>query len=275
MRILFVPTVCSLFLAYALLPVAAMSQRAASSSDQRQNETSVEGTVVSATRDSLVVRTDDNHFQLFTFDRETMRPPSIPRGARVRVSSGSEEAGAQLARTVTILEATKAEGERSAAETQPIPRELRDLERDIKRQARRWRLGVRAGAALDPELLLFGVHSQLGPVFHRNIFFRPNAEFAFGEVTDLVALNLEVVYRLPMTSRRAGWSPYLGAGPGLTFLHQNFQRGRDIDFGNFVYDTGFNILAGVQFRRGTFVELKTSIYSRPAPTLRLIFGYTF
>jgi hypothetical protein len=230
---------------------------------------------VSATRDSLVVRTDDNHFQLFTFDRESMRPPSIPRGARVRVSSGSEEAGARLARTVTILEATKAEGEGSVAQTQPIPRELRDLERDIKRQARRWRLGVRAGAALDPELLLFGVHSQLGPIFHRDIFFRPNAEFAFGEVTDLVALNLEAVYRLPMTSRRAGWSPYVGAGPGLTFLHQNFQRGRDIDFGNFVYDTGFNILAGVHFRRGTFVELKTSIYSRPAPTLRLIFGYTF
>jgi hypothetical protein len=253
-----------------------MSQRATSSSDQRENENSVEGLVVSSTRDTLVVRTDDGRFQLFTFDRYSMKPSSIPKWARVRVSSGgAEETGSRLARTITVLEGPKAEGQGSAAEAQPIPRELRDLEHDIKRQARRWRLGVRAGAALDPELLLFGVHTQLGPIFQRDVFFRPNAEFAFGEVTDLVALNLEAIYRLPMTSRRAGWSSYIGAGPGLTFLHQNFERGRDIDFGNFVYDTGFNILTGVQFRRGTFVELKTSIYSRPAPTLRLIFGYTF
>jgi hypothetical protein len=110
-----------------------------------------------------------------------------------------------------------------------------------------------AGAALDPELILFGVHSQLGPIFHRDAFFRPNAEFAFGEVTDLIALNLEGIYRLPISSRHGGWSAYLGAGPGFTFLYQNFERnageGRDIDFGNFDFDTGFNILTGVQFRR--------------------------
>ena len=61
-----------------------------------------------------------------------------------------------------------------------------------------------AGAALDPELILFGVHSQLGPIFHRDAFFRPNAEFAFGEVTDLIALNLEGIYRLPISSRQGG-----------------------------------------------------------------------
>jgi hypothetical protein len=125
---------------------------------------------------------------------------------------------------------------------------------------------VRAGAALDPELILFGVHSQLGPIFHRDVFFRPNAEFAFGEVTDLIALNLEGIYRLPVSSRHGAWSAYLGAGPGFTFLHQNFERkageGRDIDFGNFDFDTGFNILTGVQFRRGTFFEVKSSVYSR-------------
>jgi hypothetical protein len=71
----------------------------------------------------------------------------------------------------------------------------------------------------------------------------------------------------------------VGAGPGLTFLHQSFQRqqgqGRNIDFGNFDFDAGFNILTGLQFRRGTFFELKTSLYARPAPVLRLIFGKTF
>jgi hypothetical protein len=34
-------------------------------------------------------------------------------------------------------------------------------------------------------------------------------------------------------------------------------------------------LAGMQPRKGTFVELKTSLYSGPAPKLRLIIGYNF
>jgi len=113
----------------------------------------------------------------------------------------------------------------------------------------------RAGAALDPELLLFGVHSQFGPIFHRDVSFRPNAEFAFGEVTDLIALNLEAIYRLPISARRGNWLAYVGAGPGFTFLHQNFERqqgqGRNIDSGNFDFDPSFNVLTGLQFRRGT------------------------
>ena len=277
MRNFLTPSLGSLLVACALLPVSAMSQETTTSS-QGQNENTVEGTVVSSTRDTLVVKTDDNQFQLFTFDRDTVKPRSLPAGTRVRVvSTAGEEAGVRLASTITTLEA--APSAKGAAQAQPIPPAVRDLERDIKRQARRWRLGVRAGVGLDPELILFGVHSQLGPIFHRDVFFRPNAEFAFGEVTDLIALNLEAIYRLPVSSRRGNWSAYLGAGPALTFLHQSFQsqagQGRNIEFGNFDFDAGFNILTGVQFRRGTFFEVKTSLYSRPAPTLRLILGYNF
>ena len=277
MRNFLTPSLGSLLVACALLPLSAMSQETTTSS-QGQNENTVEGTVVSSTRDTLVVKTDDNQFQLFTFDRDTVKPRSLPAGTRVRVvSTAGEEAGVRLASTITMLEA--APSAKGTAQAQPIPPAVRDLERDIKRQARRWRLGVRAGVGLDPELILFGVHSQLGPIFHRDVFFRPNAEFAFGEVTDLIALNLEAIYRLPVSSRRGNWSAYLGAGPALTFLHQSFQsqagQGRNIDFGNFDFDAGFNILTGVQFRRGTFFEVKTSLYSRPAPTLRLILGYNF
>lgn len=75
--------------------------------------------------------------------------------------------------------------------------------------------------------------------------------------------------------RRGDWTPFVGAGPALNFIHQSYDKGRDISFGNFDYETGFNVLAGVQNRRGTFVELKTSLYSQPAPVLRLIVGYTF
>lgn len=274
-------SVCSIFLACAILPISAISQQDASSS-QRQTEDTIEGTIVSSSRDTVVVRTEDNQFHLFVFGPDTSKPRSIPNGARVRVvSTPGEEAGTRLASTITNIDAnTKTPQNNAPDQAQPIPPAVRNVEHDIKRQARRWRIGVRAGASLDPELILFGVHSQIGPIFSRDVFFRPNAEFAFGEVTDLVALNPEAIYRLRVASRGSAWAPYyLGAGPNLTFLHQSFQtkpgQGREIDFSNLDFNAGFNILAGVQFRRGTFFEIKTSIYSQPAPVLRLIVGYNF
>jgi len=161
------------------------------------------------------------------------------------------------------------------AQSAPPPEKVRNVEGEIKRESRRWRLGVRAGAAFNPELFLFGVQSQIGPIFHPRVQFRPNAEFAFGEVTDLIALNLEGVYRFSARYREGNWTPYIGAGPAMILIHQNFQRGREIDFGNFDYETGFNVLIGTQDRRGTFFEMKTSLYSGPAPKLRLIIGHTF
>src|SRR5213596_833765 len=152
MRNFLTPSLGSLLVACALLPVSAMSQETTTSS-QGQNENTVEGSVVS------FWPWDDNQFQLFTFDRDTVKPRSLPAGTRVRVvSTPGEEAGVRLASTITTLEA--APSAKGAAQAQPIPPAVRDLERDIKRQARRWRLGVRAGAGLDPELILFGVHSQ-------------------------------------------------------------------------------------------------------------------
>src|SRR5947207_4958801 len=93
MRHFLTPSLGSLLVACALLPVSAMSQETTTSS-QGQNENTVEGTVVSSTRDTLVVKTDDNQFQLFTFDRDTVKPRSLPAGTRVRVvSTAGEEAG--------------------------------------------------------------------------------------------------------------------------------------------------------------------------------------
>ncbi len=140
-------------------------------------------------------------------------------------------------------------------------------------------MGVRTGVALDPELVLLGVHAQVGPFFNPDVYLRPNVEFAFGEVTSLFALNMEAIYRLPISSRQGRWSAHAGAGPGFTFLHQNFERnngeGRKIDFGDFHYDVGLNILGGLRYRSGMFLELKTSAYSKPAPVFRLIVGYNF
>jgi hypothetical protein len=252
------------------------------------NETAITGTVASATRNTLVVRSAGGQHQLFVFDRDTTKPASLPAGAQVRVvSSPGEELGVRLARHVSILQSGSASREDTAAAgssassteaTPVIPSEVRRVERDIERQAKRFQLGVRGGVGLDPELILLGVQGQIGPFFHPDLHLRPNLEFGYGEVTALFGLNLEAIYRLPVNSRQGRWSAYAGAGPGLNFVHQNFEKdtGADrIDFGEFHSDMGLNILGGVRFRSGTFVELKTTVYSQPAPTLRLMFGYNF
>ena len=144
----------------------------------------------------------------------------------------------------------------------------------LEKLARRWQIGVRIGAGLDPELFLLGVHTAIGPIFSRDFYLRPNVEFAFGELTDMVAINLEGAYRLPITFRQGRWSAYVGTGPGLNFIHQGVDK-RDISFSNFDYETGLNVFTGVRFRRGTFAEVKTSLWAHGVPTLRMMFGYTF
>jgi hypothetical protein len=245
------------------------------SSSQASKGDSVEGTVVSSTRNTLVVRDDDSQYHLFTYDSPSVRPASLASGARVRVTAGAaDDNGTQVATNVAVLSAPGGTSDKGA-QAAPVPPKVRQTENEIQREARRWRAGVRVGEAFNPELFMFGVQSQMGPIFHPRVLFRPNAEFDFGEVTDLVALNLEATYRFSSVNRRGNWTPYVGAGPALIFIHQSYSAGRQISFGNFDYETGFNVLAGMQSRRGMFVELKTSLYSGPAPRLRVIFGYNF
>jgi hypothetical protein len=230
------------------------------------------GTVVSVSRQTMVVRTEDNQFHLFTFSSDMVRPQGVTPGARIRVTSmATDEPGVRVATGITVLGSAPAG---SGIEMATPPKEMRDTQRDIERLARRWAIGVRVGAGLDPELFSIGAQTSIGPIFSRDFFFRPNAEFAFGELTDMVAINLEGAYRLPITSRQGRWSSYVGAGPALNFVHQGVDK-RDISFSNFDYQTGLNVFAGVRFRRGTFAEVKTSLWAPGVPTLRLILGYTF
>jgi hypothetical protein len=272
--------ICLLLPVLTTIPVMCFGQDSAAIY-QRGSSDETEGTVVSSSRETTVVKTSDNQFQLFVFDQDTQKPLTLPVGTHVRLAyTSTDEPGVRLATNVTVLDAAPSQQAGAPGTKQaPPPPAVRNLESEIQKQVRHYRIGIRVGAALDPELFLFGIHSQLGPIFNRNVSFRPNAEFAFGEVTDLIALNLEATYRLPISSRQGRWSSYVGAGPALNFIHQSFQTsqgsGRTISFGNFEYQTGFNILTGLQFRRGTFVEVKSSLWSRPAPILRLIVGYTF
>jgi hypothetical protein len=223
----------------------------------------------------MVVRADDNQLHLFVFERDLIQPKGITAGAHIRVVSDSTgESGVRLATRITLLEPASAPPSGRPPDVAPPPKELRDTQREIEKLARRWQLGVRIGAGLDPELFLIGVHTAIGPIFTNELYFRPNAEFAFGELTDMVAINLEAAYRLPISFRQGCWSAYVGAGAGLNFIHQGVGK-RDISFSDFNYETGLNFFSGVRFRRGTFAEVKTSLWAPGVPTLRLMFGYTF
>jgi hypothetical protein len=87
----------------------------------------------------------------------------------------------------------------------------------IKRQTKKYRLGIRGATALDPELFMFGAHGQFGPFFSDNIYARPNLEFGFGELTTLIASNFEAIYRLPIVQRTSQWNMYVAAGRAQLF----------------------------------------------------------
>ena len=268
--------VCSILITITTLTTNARCQTSPLPEQRENSGSSLVGTVVSASRQTMVVRTEDNQFHLFVFDSDLVRPKGLAAGARVRVASNdTDEAGLRLATRVTVLEPPSTPESGAALPDAALPpKEMREVEREIEKQLRRVQFGVRIGAGLDPELFLIGVHAGIGPVFSRDFYLRPNAEFGFGELTDMFALNLEGAYRLPINFRQGRWSSYVGAGPSFNFIHQGLER-REIDFGNFEYETGLNVFTGVRFRRGTFVEVKTNLWAHSVPALRLIFGYTF
>jgi len=241
----------------------------------------ITGTVVSVSFNTLVIKTNNSQYHVFVFENYTQKPKSIVTGSLVRVTSiPSHEPGVRVAEQILFEQAAPpvAKGEAAPPSTDLVPREVRALESDLKRQTSRFGAGFRMGTSLDPELFLLGVQARIGPVFHRDFWFRPNLEIGFGEVTGMVGVNLEFVYRIPISARESKWSTYFGAGPGLNFTNQNFERhdeNTSVHWGDFEYKTGFNILMGMQHRKGPFFEVKTSIYSEPSPVLRLVGGYSF
>lgn len=270
---------CALFLSTFALVIAQAQQDSPSSSSQKSAEASnndpvVEGTVVSKTRNTLVVRTDDDQYHLYTYQSGYVRDTSVAPGARVRVNgTAPDENGTQVASNVTVLQpaAAPASGGQGVHAAPPPP-QVQKATSDIENDARRWHVGGRIGAGFSPEIFLFGLQSQIGPFFSPHLMFRPNAEFGFGELTDMLSFNIEGAYRLN-TTFRGKWAPYFGVGPSLNFIHQGASSG-GTSFSNFDYKTGFNVFLGAQ-KRNTFVEMKTSLWSGKAPVLRLLIGYNF
>lgn len=267
---------------------ARAERQATGQSDERRTV----GTVSSVGRGSIVVRTDQGRYVVYTIGPGTARARQIAPGDRVTVvtlANDSDDAPTALSVAVT----PRAQGLASTpanAEPDNVPQQVRTLESQIERQARKYRAGLQAGAALDPELISLDAFATLGPLFNRNINFRPNVEFAFGELTTLFGIHLDALYTLPGVTRSIRWAPYVGGGPTFSFSHQGFEgdssnaeidtstgsinvdNGR-FDFNQYAWHNGVNFIVGARNQNGTFFEMKSTAWG--AANIRLMAGFEF
>jgi hypothetical protein len=163
-----------------------------------------------------------------------------------------------------------------------VPAAARQAEDTVERAVRRFRIGVSAGAGLDPELVMFGAHGAFGPLFHPSVEFRPGVEFGVGEVTTAFGINLDVLYVLPGTTRGARWTPYVGGGPNFSLSHRGFESDDDddgaddrnrFDFSDTDFEPGFNFFAGARTQNGMFLEMKSTAYG--VSKIRILVGFNF
>lgn len=215
-----------------------------------------------------------NNFSALRFQPASPITFISPSGAPVSVNAAlPEKDGTLMAENdAAVLPDAPAAISGQTGQATPPPPKVKHTTREIKYEARHWHVGGRIGVGFSPELFMFGLQSQIGPIFNPRLLFRPNADFSFGELTDMFALNLEGAYFL-RTAVYGRWTPYFGMGPSLNFIHQGTST-KDVSFSDFTYKTGFNVLVGGQ-KGKTFVEMKTSLWSGPAPVLRLLVGYNF
>lgn len=129
--------------------------------------------------------------------------------------------------------------------------------------------GVRAGVSGDPTQFFFGGHIETSPLLE-HLTFRPNAELGVGHGATLLAFNFEFAYAIPI--RRQPWHAYVGAGPALVIASGPKPVNR---FGDDSSDVGggFNILVGVQHKKGLFTELKVG--AMDSPSVKFAVGYAF
>jgi hypothetical protein len=165
----------------------------------------------------------------------------------------------------------------TTAAPQNVPPRVQEAEDSIERVFRRFGIGFEAGVGLDPQLIDFGAHATFGPIFHRNVQFRPGVEVGAGEVTTTFGVNLDVLYLLPGTARQTRWLPYVGAGPNFGLSHRAFEGDTDqgrFDFSDTDFEAGLNFIAGVRNRTGgMFVEMKATAYG--VSNVKLLVGFTF
>jgi hypothetical protein len=277
----------SVSFASALVIVAcawpAHAQESATTSQTGERRT--EGTVASVGRGSMTVYTDDGKYVVYVVEPSSVRKAKITQGSRVRVViSASDNDPAPTALAIDSLPPRQGLAPQNP---EPVPVDLRRLEAQVERQARRYHLGLTGGVALDPEMISLNAFATLQPFSQRSISIRPNFELAFGEVTTLLGVHFDVLYALPGISRSVRWAPYIGAGPSFSFSHRGVDEeeflGDDatvvddddsrFDFSQFDWDNGFNFIVGARSPNGMFFEMKATAYG--AANVRMLGGFAF
>lgn len=179
----------------------------------------------------------------------------------------------------------------AAVEQGNVPPAVQRAEDAIEETARRFRLGVQGGIGLDPELIDVGVHAMIGPVFRPAVTFRPGLELGIGEITTLLAVNLDVLYAFSRSRGDTGWSPYVGAGPTFGLSHRGFgtddgehvdidgveqsvpgERSR-FDFSDTDFNGGMNFIVGMRKQNNMFFEMKATAWG--VSNIRLLAGISF
>jgi hypothetical protein len=172
------------------------------------------------------------------------------------------------------------------AQQSNLPAAAQDAEGAVERAVDRFRIGVIGGVAIDPEMIVVGAHGAFGPIFTPSVEFRPGIELGFGELTTMLAINLDVLYTLPGATSQTRWLPYIGAGPTFGFSHVSFgtddadsvdaggttTRNR-FDFSDTSLDGGVNFIAGARTQGKAFFELRAT--AGGSSSLRLLAGFNF
>ncbi len=97
----------------------------AKSAQSQGNGHVVEGTVISASQHTLVVRTDDDQYHLFTYAAGTVHKGTVNPGARVRVNgSAPDEGGARVADSIVVIQPSSGavQSGTGAQAASPLPR---------------------------------------------------------------------------------------------------------------------------------------------------------
>ena len=269
-------------------PVVAAQE--SSPSAPSNTERQAVGTVNAVGRGSFVLRGDDGKFVVYSVDRNTIRGIPITNGTRVKVTTAAnDDDPAPLALAVDAV-ASK-EGLAPQAGDDNIPASVRQLSAQLEKQAKKYRGGAAFGAALDPELISLDAFATLTPGRSAKFAFRPGVEFAFGEVTTLFGLHLDVLFGFPGVRPTTRWAPYFGVGPSFSFSHRGVDEEEFItgdlppgttptpeeddrfDFSQFDWDNGVNFIVGARTPRGTFLELKATAYG--VASIRMLGGFEF
>jgi len=161
------------------------------------------------------------------------------------------------------------------------------------REAKRFGFGVVGGIGLDPEIVDVGAHATFGPLFKRDLVFRPGLEVGIGEITTVLNINLDFVYTFTGDREPSGLSPYIGVGPAFGLSHRGFSTDEAdhvstdttttttsttsepnrFNFSDTDFNGGLNFIVGMRKTNGVFFEMRATAWG--VSNIRLLAGFNF